>query len=84
MTMNLILVQAEILKKTQVYCNSTVMEITSPFILNIFKFVKNVTNLFIYFLPGAEIQLYSYRLEVMVMIFCFTLIQAFSLNLTAR
>lgn len=44
MTMNLILVQAEEQKK--LYGNSTVIEITSPFILNIFKFVKNATNLF--------------------------------------
>lgn len=82
--MDLIFMQAEILKNPPLCCKSTVMMITSPSILNIFKFVKNITNLFIYFLLGAEIQLYSYRQEVMVMIFYFTLIQAFSLNLTAQ
>lgn len=72
-------------KKTQVYCKSTVIEITSllfSIYLNLLQ--TSLTHLFIYFLLGAEIQLYSYRPEVMVMIFCLTLIQAFSLNLTAQ
>lgn len=50
-TTNLILVQAE---KLKVHCNSTVIKITSPLILNVFKFVKNVTNLPIYFCWGLR------------------------------